>query len=237
MITEEQNSVIELGFSLHRLRQPLLKTRTLRLPTKIFASPLRLTTTVQSPGQSLEAQFLLGLIDVQNLCLITVNETLFARLLRDEGRDLAPLVLSVLGEEIVDVDVVPFCLAGADDWSEAFLQCGLGQAWNLSTSLVGRSTASSIDSGRAHNGNLYSFWILGGLFKHDLVDIAMEGSVGQRCHLVNPLQVVREWKLTNDDISFGGSLLDDFVVIQRTDGQLHIGILLLHSLALVLTSD
>lgn len=157
-----QNSLLlqQLVLRLHDPWQFFLKAWRLRAPAKELPRPPRLSPGVHAPAQGLEVCQLERLVLVERKSIGSIKVASLGGLDCNLLGQLAPHVLSVLGEEIallapqlgvvvaggsclgekdeevaqvVDVDVVPVGLAGTDDGGLLVLEGDPGQLVNLAT--------------------------------------------------------------------------------------------------------
>lgn len=92
--------------------------------------------------------------------------------------------------EILDVDLVPDVLALADEEALLALEHGGGQPVGLDALLVAGAAAGPVDGGRADDGDLHAGGVVLAGVDDDLVDVAVEGVVGEVEQLVDAVPVV-----------------------------------------------
>lgn len=104
------------------------------------------------------------------------------------GRGLSQSEVEVA--EILDVDLVPDVLALADKDTLLCLEDGRGEGVGLDTAGVAGSTAGSVDAGRADDGRLHAFGRGLSGSEDDLVNITVEGIVGEGSDFANAVPVI-----------------------------------------------
>lgn len=92
--------------------------------------------------------------------------------------------------QIVHVDLVPDVLALSNLYPLLALQDVLGQCVGLDARPFARSATRAVDARRAHDGRLHALRALLAGSEDDLVDLAVQGVVGEVGEFVNPVPVV-----------------------------------------------